>query len=245
MNYLKIYINLVKNNNPDRETMRTEKHHIFPVSIFGSNNRIVKLTIREHFVAHKLLYMIFKKKYGQNHPKAKKMLHALRMMMFGNNRQNEIMVSSYWFALLREHNSERSRGENNPAKRPFSRKKISESKKGKKRDDLKGKSYFGASAERVSVGIEKMIQKKTGMKIDYPKNRNSPPCSEEKARKISEARAKTKDKFVNMNEEEFVSWICEQKLYAKDGKRKNSNVTRVLMWRGIPLNEYYTCEKSD
>jgi hypothetical protein len=162
------------------------------------------------------------------------------MMMFGNNRQNEIMISSYWFGLVREHNSERSRGDNNPAKLPENRAKISAAKTGKKRNDIKGKKYFGADDDTIRMGIEKMRQKKIGKKINYPKNRNSSPCTEEKARKISEVRMKTKDRFIKMKDDEFQEWISRQNLYAKDGKRKNSNVTRVLHWRGIPIEKYYT-----
>lgn len=32
-----------------------EKHHIFPLCIYGKNNFIVKLTYREHYIAHLLL----------------------------------------------------------------------------------------------------------------------------------------------------------------------------------------------
>ena len=41
-----------------------------------------------------------------------------------------------------------------------------------------------------------------------------------------------------MSEEEFSNWILNQNLYRKDGA-KNSNVTRVLMWRNISLENYY------
>jgi hypothetical protein len=230
----------MRKTNPDRDIKKTENHHIFPVSIFGENKNIVKLTVREHFVAHKLLYMIYKQRNGSHHRNTKKMLHALRMMMLGHDRKSEIIIPSYWFELVREHNMERIRGDKNPAKLPLSRKKISEAKTGVPRPDIKGKSYFGADPETVAKGIEKMVKKKTGMKINYPKNRNSPPCSEEKAIKISEIRMKTKDKFIEMKDDEFKEWISAQNLYTKDGKRKNSNVTRVLHWRKIPIENYYT-----
>lgn len=103
---------------------------------------------------------------------------------------------------------------------------------------MRGKRYFGASEERVRRGIEKMRQKKTGMKINYPSNRNSPPCSETKKLKIAEARLKTKEKYTIMTDEEFREWIAGQTLIAKDG-RKNPNVTRAIVWRGEEISKYY------
>ena len=76
------------------------------------------------------------------------------------------------------------------------------------------------------------------MKIKYPKNRKSSPCSTEKSKKISVTRKNTKLKFISMSEEEFKNWISNQNLYRKDGA-KNSNVTRVLMWRNVSLDNYY------
>jgi len=162
----------------------------------------------------------------------------LRMMMFGNNRQNEIMVSSYWFALIREHNSERSMGDNNPVKLPENRAKISAAKTGKKRNDMKGKRYFGADEDKIRMGIEKIRQKKIGRKINYPKNRNSPPCTPEKAKKISESKVAIDQRFIEMTDAEFEKWISDKNLYRKDG-RPNPNITRVLKLRNIPKERYY------
>ena len=66
-----------------------------------------------------------------------------------------------------------------------------EAKKGKQRIDMMGKIYFGANEDTIRNGIEKMRNKKIGMKIpNYPKNRKSQPCSLEKTKKISEAQLK-------------------------------------------------------
>jgi hypothetical protein len=235
MNYLKHYLKLVRRNSIDEIT---EKHHIFPTSIFGPNDRIVTLSTREHFLAHKLLYMICKKRYGENDHRTHKMLHAARMMMYGFDRRQRITVSSFWYVKFREHNRNRILGDMNPAKRSEARKKISESKTGMPRDDMKGKAYFGASEDVAKEGIEKMRIKKTGMKVNYPKNRKSRAYSEETGKKISESRMKTKDRFISMSQEEFETWISKQNLYRKD-KRMNQNVTRVLMWRNIPIEMYY------
>ena len=53
-----------------------EKHHIFPKSIFGKNDRIVVLTGREHYIAHILLQKICEVRYGIKHKNTQKMLCA-------------------------------------------------------------------------------------------------------------------------------------------------------------------------
>jgi len=264
MNYIKIYLSLVKNRiyNPIENNEIGENHHIFPQSIFGKNKRIVRLTVREHFVAHKLLYKICYKRYGKSHNKTIKMLFAIKAMMNMNksaNRKNVAMIlPSKMLAESRQSHPTMSQevrdkismsnkgkkrpsldGENNPAKRPENRQKISKSKIGKSRPDMKGKIFFGADEETISNIKKKISNTRTGKSINYPSNRKSSPCSEEKASKISESRMKTKQRFIDMSDSEFEEWISKQNLYAKDNKRKNSNVTRVLMWRGINQDKYY------
>ena len=86
MNYLKVYCNLIRkaeNRTPPEGYI--EKHHIFPVSIFGKNKRIVVLTAREHYIAHALLEKAFIKRYGLHHYKTHKMTYA-HIRMKGNKR---------------------------------------------------------------------------------------------------------------------------------------------------------------
>ena len=84
MNYLKIYCNLVRKAEKRGYSKKKAKdlglyvegHHIFPVSIFGKNKRIVYLTAREHYIAHALLERICIERYGTEHFKSKKMTNA-------------------------------------------------------------------------------------------------------------------------------------------------------------------------
>ena len=86
MNYLKVYCNLIrKAENRTPPEGYTEKHHTFPISIFGKNNRVVILTAREHYIAHALLEKAFIKRYGLKHWKTIKMNFA-HISMKGNNR---------------------------------------------------------------------------------------------------------------------------------------------------------------
>lgn len=266
MNYLKHYIKLIRKRKLELITVG-ERHHIFPQSIFGKNNSIVKLSVREHFIAHKLIYKICQKRYGDDHNKTIRMLFALRHMMkdIRNNekrKETSLIVSSKMMEEIRKihptvlpevrQKISKSKngiklpmlnGDKNPSKRNAVREKISASKTGVSREDLKGKAYFGASIERITEGIEKMRQKKIGVKIEnYPKKRKSRQYSAETAKAISDSRLKTKEKFVNMTDAEFETWIAKQNLYRKDG-RLNPNITRVLVWRNIPKEKYYETEK--
>ena len=72
MDYLKTYYNLVKSRQKLVRDCYLEKHHIIPRSIYGKGymndshlksvedkSNIVKLTGREHFIAHWLLHRQF------------------------------------------------------------------------------------------------------------------------------------------------------------------------------------------
>ena len=60
MNYKKLYETLIHNaKERDMVDGYTEIHHIIPRSEGGSNDKdnLVELTPKEHYVAHKLMYM--------------------------------------------------------------------------------------------------------------------------------------------------------------------------------------------
>jgi hypothetical protein len=87
MNYLKTYCSLIrKAENRDCPEGYVEGHHIFPKSIYGENNRIVKLTAREHYIAHALLEKIFIKRYGEKDYRSIKMIHAFYCMNTANRK---------------------------------------------------------------------------------------------------------------------------------------------------------------
>ena len=65
MNYEKIHNNIIENaKNRNGVIGYSEKHHIIPVSMGGSNSSVNKvvLTAREHYLIHWLLYKIHKNK---------------------------------------------------------------------------------------------------------------------------------------------------------------------------------------
>lgn len=105
MNYLKVYCNLIRkaeNRTPPEGYI--EKHHIFPKSIYGDNKRIVKLTAREHYIAHALLEKIFIKRYGQKDIKSIKMTYAFSFMNNHTNQNN--YCNSYLYEGCRIRYSE-------------------------------------------------------------------------------------------------------------------------------------------
>jgi hypothetical protein len=238
MKYLKHYILLIRNA-IKRQSINGyfEKHHVFPVSIYGNNSFTVKLTAKEHYVAHHLLWRLCKQRYGVDNIKTKKMHFAFNQMTWCATNQKRYLASS--FASARMCASVYNSGENNPAKLQSVREKISTSKKGLKRSDLIGKKYFGASTEAIEAGIEKMRKSKLGKKIsNYPKNRKGVPCSKDKAEKIRQSRLKTREKYIKMSKEQFLKWLHSKNPMRKDGG-KNPNITNALLARGEKWEEYY------
>lgn len=77
MNYKKLYDQIIENakNRNIIENKYYEEHHIIPKCLNGTNddNNLVKLTLREHYVCHKLLAEIYKDN--------KSIWHAYWMMM--------------------------------------------------------------------------------------------------------------------------------------------------------------------
>lgn len=114
MNYLKTYIDLIKKAETRTDlTGYIEKHHVFPKSIFGNNKRLVKLTAKEHYIAHALLEKIYIKRYGKTHNKTTKMVRAFFLMNNAEGKGQKRYINSN----LYEHNklrfSESISGKNN------------------------------------------------------------------------------------------------------------------------------------
>lgn len=97
--YTNIYFNIIKRAKSMPRGGYTENHHIIPRSLGGSNDadNLVKLSAREHFIAHRLLCkMTTSKDKG-------KMYFAFNMMQLSNNNQNRYKkLTSTSYAILRE-----------------------------------------------------------------------------------------------------------------------------------------------
>jgi hypothetical protein len=112
MNYLRAYVNLIRKSQNQSEPDIYEKHHVFPKSVYGKNNYVVKLSPRQHYVAHALLYKAFKNRYGSNHPKTHKMICAFNAMH--SKSQKYKYINSRLYERLRKDFSESISGANNP-----------------------------------------------------------------------------------------------------------------------------------
>lgn len=118
MDYLKHYKHLIRkarNRQLPKDTY-VEKHHIIPKCLLKDKpNKIkngkwnlVKLTAREHFIAHQLLYFYFRK---IKHAHTNKIFYAW-MMFFKDKGQRHISSSEY--ETLRKFASKNNSGKNNP-----------------------------------------------------------------------------------------------------------------------------------
>lgn len=82
--YSKQYKNLILTRQYNKKIKGyTEKHHVFPLAIFGDtfSNVTVNLTYREHFIAHLLLHKMYLKKYSDCQVWVRRMKSALDYFM--------------------------------------------------------------------------------------------------------------------------------------------------------------------
>ena len=182
MNYLKIYCNLIrKAENRTPPEGYTEKHHTFPVSIYGKNNRVVILSGREHYIAHALLEKICIKRYGLRHWKTKKMNNAHILM------KSSGYFNSYLYESAKIRRSENMKGNINMLGKKHSKKtkeKIGKSNLGKKRTEQ----------QKLEMSINspwkgKKHNEKTKEKIGKTnKGRKKPPFTQEHIEKLRIAR---------------------------------------------------------
>jgi hypothetical protein len=109
MDYNKIYLQLIERAKTRKIEGYTERHHIIPRCINGddSEENLVTLTAREHFIAHLILCKIY--------PNHKGLRSALWMMsnVKGKN-QERYLPNSRLYEMIRIEYSELIKGVNNP-----------------------------------------------------------------------------------------------------------------------------------
>ena len=192
MDYKKIYDDLmrarmsIKNDRIKQksEGVYLERHHIIPLSMGGiksyslGSDNIVLLTAREHYLAHRMLWLIYK---------TREMGFAFHKMVFSSSPLQKRRFDSRAYEAAKKALSECQRGvnnpmygrespmkgkscvnkgkklgprpyqigENNPSKREESRKKISEKLLGREREKIRGvkNSNFGGMKILVENGV--------------------------------------------------------------------------------------------
>lgn len=169
MNYLKIY-NQIIDRAKERileQDVYTEKHHIIPKCIGGTNdfNNIVVLTGREHFICHRLLVKIY--------PNNKKLIHSF-WMMSNCRKDNRYIPSSRAYNEAKILHS-KAISEHLIGKKlsKLTKDKISKANLGKKRTEeqrenisnsLKGKPNGWNGRKHSEKAKQKMTEAKIGTK---------------------------------------------------------------------------------
>jgi 5-methylcytosine-specific restriction endonuclease McrA len=156
--YTKIYNNIIaiaKLRNLSGNVYK-EKHHIVPKSLGGSNSddNLVYLTAREHFVCHRLLT-----KMTNGIEKAKMVNAVWAMSNLRTNHQNRYLVSSRVYQFLREEFSrQHAQWRVGQQHSEDTKKKISIGNKGKQKFTLLGKPRSEQVKEKISNSL-KGVQK--------------------------------------------------------------------------------------
>jgi hypothetical protein len=180
MDYQKIYDSFMAsrlNLKGERKILKKsgsyfERHHITPISLGGDrsyaigSNNIVLLTAREHYIAHRLLWLI----HG-----TREMGFAFHKMVFSDSPLQERRFDSRAYEAAKLALSQCQRGENNPmwGKKTWKEGMIHPSK-GKKfpsRPHLIGINNPASSVETRNK-ISKALKGKTRDKIKGAKNNN-------------------------------------------------------------------------
>jgi hypothetical protein len=224
MNYLKVYCNLIrKAENRTPPEGYTEKHHTFPKSIFGNNNRIVIFTGREHYIAHALLEKVCIQRYGLKNNKTIKMNFA-HLSMKGNNRK---YLNSYLYENAKKRRSEGMRGvsiNKGNIHSKEAKQKMSEMRKGMKwwnNGNIDVRSLECPGEEwingRLKVQKGRVYTEETKRKMSESKKGRT--ASDETKKKMSEVRKgktaseETKRKMSEKNENNFNYFLKNGILY--------------------------------
>mgnify|MGYP001591169756 CR=1 FL=1 len=205
-----------------------ERHHVFPRSIYNikyellgrKNNIIVKLTAKEHYVAHHLLWRYYQKKYGNKDERTIKMLYAF-WKMFINKKEK---ITSRIYDILRtqvsELMSERMSGEkNHNFGKPMSeetKRKLSKKMTGRIASEETKQKLRGRTG-RKSSNFGKHLSEETKRKISEKlTGKNSPMFG-------SKRNQETKDKMRAKKIGKTLSEETKQKIREKMTGEKNPN----------------------
>jgi hypothetical protein len=207
MNYLKIYCNLIRKaekrgytkKKAKEQGMYVEEHHIFPVSIFGKNKRIVCLTAREHYIAHALLEKICISRYGIEHWKSKKMIYAFWSMNMSQKSKRKNTINSYLYEKSKQKVSllvsNAKKGNTYMLGKTLSeeaRKKVSEGNKGNKK--WLGKTHTEETKKKIGdFHRGKIMSKESRLKMSKSHTNKTSPAkgkiwSEEQKKNLIEIR---------------------------------------------------------
>ena len=237
MNYKRLYDSIIKNALDANRSGYTEKHHIIPRSLGGTDEEtnLVKLTAREHFICHYLLTKIYDKFSTEWY----KMHNAFQMMNCSSNNQERYFNSRLYEATREGRSlsiSVQQTGKGNSQSGTMWINNGFDSKKIKKDDTIPD----GWNKGRVNVQTE---ESKTKMSL-LQKSRLRKPHSEESKTKISDANKgkkysqETKDKM-SLSSKGQIPWN-KGKPFSQETKDKMSLSSKGKnngMYGKIPWNK--------
>ena len=157
--YTKTYLNLMRRAIGRKLTGYVERHHLIPKSIAPQYTlekaNVFTLTAREHFIAHWLLV-----KMCANEEHKKKMLFALYLMTYGNNRDDKATCGTIYERIRQAYNDS-IQGENHPR---FGKKHSAETR-AKLSANMTGENshYWGKNlteATKKKLSLNRMGEKK-------------------------------------------------------------------------------------
>ena len=126
------------------------KDRVLEGSIYGQNKNLVKLTAKEHYIVHLLLWWGLRTKYGTNNEKTKKMLYAFIMMSGGRLNQGRYKIKNAGeYSLIRTAYSENNKG-----------RKISKETRDKMSKSQKLKKVSDETRQKISESNKKVIHTK-------------------------------------------------------------------------------------
>lgn len=145
MNYLKIYNELMSDatNNPKSDSYK-ETHHILPQCMGGTNSRenLIELTARQHYLAHWLLYKIYK---------TSSLVHAWHCMSrIGAGQQNRT-INSHLFQYCKLERKKQLSQQMSGSGNNFYGKRHTVEAKTKMSDANKGKRHTLETRNKMSA----------------------------------------------------------------------------------------------
>lgn len=231
MNYHKIYTDLINRCKDKKYNEYTETHHIIPKCIGGTDckDNLVIMSSREHYIAHILLYKIYK---------TNKLLYAINMMTIHNSTNRMTNRKYEWIR--------KKFVENHPCKQQFIKEKISKSLK----DYYESKEYLNIKNERYwkyreiricACGCGQSFECYKREKKKYIKSSHAPTNYD----KVSETLKKT---LSNLSENDMKERIknsfgsCNQiergKKISLSKKGKKTNQQEIMGKKYAQMNEY-------
>lgn len=154
MDYPKIYNNLVshRKTNPLKQSdvLYTERHHIVPRCLGGADSKenLIRLTGREHFIAHWLLVKLY--------PENEKLKTALFLMCHSKKYKGK-KVGSKLFEKLRANDASQKRRENLTVEKLRQVIELGKSMKGRKFSEL-SKQKMSDSSKKANLSKETLLK---------------------------------------------------------------------------------------